>query len=116
MNSSSPVYPFERTPALLVDLSFFRRADKKERRSVLGGKAVTGARGVSLEGLFLVKSIFAFFLPETSEIVRFYAMFSPVRANGPHTIQQPLVFCFCFDNYRLCFGCPSTPVFNSTHF
>src|SRR5215831_5635221 len=94
MNSSSPVYPFERTPALLVDLSFFRRADRKERRSVLGGKAITGARGVSLEGLFLVKSIFGFFCRKRPKSSGFTPCFRLSARTGLTPFNSPWYFAF----------------------
>jgi hypothetical protein len=91
---------------------FFRRADRKERRNVLGGKAVTGAIGVWLNVSFCVKGIFEKSLWESAEIAPVYACFSPVRPAGPEVFLQPLVVAQSHDNYMLCFSffCRLVPI------
>jgi hypothetical protein len=69
----------------------FRRADRKERRNVLRGKAVTGARGVSLKCTFAVKYILKNSFRRTTEISRVYAGFSPVLPDGRKQFHQRVV-------------------------
>jgi hypothetical protein len=69
----------------------FRRADRKERRNVLRGKAVTGARGVSLKCTFGVKYILKNSFGKTTEIGGVYAGFSPVQPDGRKGFHQLVV-------------------------
>ena len=77
------------------------------------GKAVTGAMGVWLEFTFAVKSIFRYFMLATPEIVRVYAVFSPVLPYKPPRNPQPLAFLLASHNYMLCFAYPLSLLFNS---
>ena len=114
MNSSSPVYPFERTPALLVDLSFFRRADRKERRSVLGGRQLLARKEFRLNAIFC-QEYFSVFLRKTPEILRVSALFSPVLTSGCHPFLPLLVAFPLHHNYILCFCCFRSPIHVSAH-
>jgi hypothetical protein len=40
-----------------------------------------------------------------ADILRVYALFSPVLLDGESVIPQPLVHTLITDNYILCFGC-----------
>jgi hypothetical protein len=60
--------------------------------------------GVSLNLSFAVKSIFRKSLPQTTEIARVYAGFSPVRPDGSLRFLQPLVVDTTPHNYILCFS------------
>src|SRR5215471_205855 len=94
MNSSSPVYPFERTPALLVDLSFFRRADRKERRSVLGGRQLLARGEFRLKAYFLSRLFLDFFCRKRPKSSGFTPCFRLSARTGLTPFNSPWYFAF----------------------